>query len=191
MKQANPQGKGLVPVLDDWAALQPCAPQDKSRQHIFSDYVTSSLVLSAEFNFRPVVGTRYHLYYRQSANTIRWRLSLIEPERMLDDRLGEYFACVSLNRDMTWSLHSVSDRYDDQVVNRFLQDFAAHCAQFDTLADSLPVFAEQLPFYRRMAASALAKSLRLSMTRAGLEGLQTRQWLDAPDTDLALPGRRN
>ena len=85
----NPQGKGLVPVLDAWQSLQPAAVAPKSAPRLLGDYMVSLLVLSAEFSFKPVPGKPYYLYWREGD----WQLSLISPVewglRLPGECLGE------------------------------------------------------------------------------------------------------
>ncbi len=61
--QANPQGKGAVPVLDALHALQAWQPDVKSADQILREFCLSTLVLSARFDFRVVPGNTYYLYH--------------------------------------------------------------------------------------------------------------------------------
>ena len=45
-KQPNPQGKGCVPLLQDWAVLCPQMPEQKSAGDVLRDYCLSALVLA-------------------------------------------------------------------------------------------------------------------------------------------------
>ena len=62
-KQPNPQGKGLVPILESLAesrALTSIVP--KHIEQISSELFTSLFVLHSQFHFKPVVGKHYWLY---------------------------------------------------------------------------------------------------------------------------------
>ena len=76
-KIANPQGKGGDLLTIHW--LPVIKLQEKSEQQIMSDYVTSMLILSAEFGFKPVRGAIYYLYLWKKT----LRLSLIKHEKLL------------------------------------------------------------------------------------------------------------
>ena len=45
----------------------------------------------------------------------------------------------------------------------------------DTVDSILPVYVESLPFYQRVFASALANSLRTSMFKSGILGVNYKQ----------------
>ena len=45
----------------------------------------------------------------------------------------------------------------------------------DAIENVLPVYLETLPFYQRVFASALANSLRISMHKSGIKGLDYSQ----------------
>ena len=60
--QGNPQGKGLVMVLQQMAAAAPAEIRPKSGDEALLDYWCSSLVLSAAFKFRVVPDNTYYLY---------------------------------------------------------------------------------------------------------------------------------
>ena len=53
-KNPNPQGKGVVPVLEAWQAAKPSLTRPKSQRQVLNDYAISLLVLSAQFQFNPL-----------------------------------------------------------------------------------------------------------------------------------------
>lgn len=186
MKSPNPQGKGVVPLLAAWESMSPLTIANKPAGRILGEYFTSLLILSAEFSFKPVPKNNYYLYWKPSSlmdnqPTSPWRLSLIEPERLGDLDLGVFVGCCVLQYDMTWSialietLHQHSDLLDD--LKNFHQQFQAANNDEQSLETHLPFFVEQLPFYRRLAATALSSSLSRSIQNSELENIPARQWL--------------
>lgn len=177
MKQANPQGKGGVPVLDAWRGAQPAQVRAKPPRQILADYFTTLLVLSAEFRFKPVVGQRYHLYLHGS----RWRLSLVAPAEWRDRAPGPCLGQCELQPDMTWTLEPVSDVAEQDELTEALQafqdGFMSLLDRDDALEEGLPFYVRELPFYQRLLASGLASSLSQSLEVAKLTGNSGRAWL--------------
>jgi hypothetical protein len=161
-KKANPQGKGLVPVVNLWQSFQPSTIEKKSTGQLFAEYFTSLLILSAEFRFKPVQGAIYFLYL----NNQRWMLSLIEPERWSHEQRGEYFGSCQLQEDMTWSVNRGDEESShpdiDEALNEFYYQIVSHLDSEKPLIDILPFYLDELPYYRRMAATGLARSMRYS-----------------------------
>ena len=153
----NPQGKGLSAILSDWQYYCPQQWQEKSNEQLFADYFTSTLVLSAEFGFKPVIGQQYYLYFHNK----QWALSLIEPERW-QKAPGICFGQCQLYADMTWSIAPQADSLKNQILIQALKSFShqlhQHLMQNHSTGQLLPFFAEQLPYYRRMVASGMARS---------------------------------
>ena len=102
MSQANPnpQGKGLVPVLRDWATMQSGALSTKTPFGFLRDYCISSMVLSATFHFKPVVNKTYFLYATEEGLT----LSMIAPHEWQQYDPEQFLANCRLREDMTWSI---------------------------------------------------------------------------------------
>ena len=177
MKQANPQGKGGVPVLDAWRGAQPARVRAKPPRQILADYFTTLLVLSAEFRFRPVVGQPYHLYLRDSG----WRLSLIAPAEWRDKAPGPCLGRCELQPDMTWTLEPVDDLADQdtltEALKAFQDGFVSLLDRDDSLEDGLPFYVRELPFYQRLLASGLASSLSETLRVSRLTGSSGRAWL--------------
>ena len=176
-KNPNPQGKGLVPVMQDLHAVLPHNVASKPAVQILADYFTSMLVLSARFRFRPVVGQEYFLY-RVDGD---WSLSLIRPEEWTDARRAAYVGRCELHTDMTWTIDpapDLSERPDVlQALASFHDDFVASLDSDDALEDALPYYVSTAPYYQRLLASALSRSLRGSMDLGGQLALAGRNWL--------------
>ena len=166
--EANPQGKGVVPLLNLWHTFEPVTIKRKSTEQLFAEYFTSLLVLSAEFRFKPVKGTVYFLYLKKQ----RWMLSLIEPGRWSYERRGEYFGSCQLQEDMTWSISRAcreSSHPDiNQALNVLYRQVALHLDSEKPLIELLPFYVDDLPYYRRMAATGLARSMRHSFAECAL-----------------------
>jgi len=171
-RNPNPQGKGLVPVLQGMqqhALRLPVPP--KPITQIEMELFTSLFVLQSEIRLNPVVGRRYWLY----ARTQGYRLSLVAPDewhRTLPQRcIGE---CV-LQADRTWTLQLQTDvANDDNFMTRIEQQRAllhATLEQAEHVEDVLPVYAHSLGYHGRILAFMLGKSLRSSMQLAGIAAL--------------------
>lgn len=157
----NPQGKGLTPVLSDWQQFSPRDICTKSPQQLLADYFASMLVLSAEFHFKPVVGQSYYLYCREG----HWQLSLIEPERWTTRNPGDCLGMCVLESDMTWSIERQPGAAIPPALKVALQHFADQLSDYvsqQTDRELLPFHQASLPYYRRLAASGLARSLSLN-----------------------------
>lgn len=162
IKNPNPQGKGCVPVLQDWGSVQPARVNPKKPAQILRDYCLSALVLAAEFRFKPVPGPRYYLYSTDQA----WRLSLVGPEEWGTSIPGEFVAACRLRTDMTWALefHRLAD--DSAVLKRlqrFVDGFSQTLSSQTSLTDELPFYVAEMPYFQRMLATGLSVSLRQSM----------------------------
>lgn len=187
MKRANPQGKGLVPALEAWNETSPQqAAVARPAHSLLSDYCASSLVLGAQFDFRPVAGNSYHLYQCGEV----WRLSLIAPQEWGARRPGVHVARCDLRHDMTWSLTAAEDLAESpHVVDALRQHMDGFLAALDTevpLADTLPFYVSELSFYPRLLASALARSLRSNLQFSGLESASGRKLLVSSDANRQL-----
>lgn len=176
-KNPNPQGKGLVPVLQQWAQFRPQQPSFKKSAQLFADYFTSLLVLSADFQFKPVVGQHYYLYLKDG----RWKLSLIEPERWSRSKGGDCLGRCQLHGDMTWSLAPIKEMKTNSklatALESYYQHFIDHMDSDKPVKSTLPYYAEHLPFYARMAANGLAQSINLSSQGSPLLEQSGRAWL--------------
>jgi len=162
-KIANPQGKGVVGVVEDLRGYTPTAVQAKDSHQWLADYFTSTLVLSSKFGFKPVRFKDYYLYYKHH----EWRLSLIEPQAWKNQNPGAFFAICNLNQDMSWSLELAEDWQQDPYLQSEIQKlerrFYDSLSEADALLENLPFYIQDLPYYQRLSANALAKSLQHSL----------------------------
>lgn len=185
----NPQGKGHVGLLLDWDNTRPIGAQAKSSGQLLADYFTSMLVLSSSFKFKPVVGQTYYLYWIKS----QWSLSLVSPSEWSDERREAYVGQCELHDDMTWTMNPSEDLSNRQAVLEAMADFHdAFVEKMDSdepLEQTLPVYVAKLPYYQRLYASALTRSLRFSMTVGGQLSIKSNQWLEQlPARPLQLLG---
>ena len=161
-KKPNPQGKGCVPVLRDWAVVKPQLPAPKAAGDILRDYCLSALVLAAKFRFRPVLGKTYFLY----SSAREWTLSLIGPGEWGRAIPGEFVAECRLQADLTWQLAFGELRADSRVrarLQRFVDGFSDSLQCGEKLEDSLPFYISSLPYFQRLLATGLAVSLQHSI----------------------------
>lgn len=184
MKQPNPQGKGLVPVLDslrESRTLISVAP--KHINQISTELFTSLFVLHSHFQFKPVVGKSYWLYLREHHNGDQnqhpFQLSLISPQEWGGDGFGLFVGECVLQQDITWSL--ILDPVAEQdvmlmaLIEKKRDEFETALNSAVTIDDALPFYLDGLPFYQRVFASALANSLKTSMLKSGIQGLSYAQ----------------
>ncbi|MFK8019121.1 MAG: DUF2452 domain-containing protein [Pseudomonadales bacterium] len=179
---ANPQGKGLVPILEAWHGVQAAAVEAKTARHIIRDYFTGLLVLSAEFNFKPCLGVAYYLYHsNEQQHRQCWKLSLIAPAEWGEHAPGPCLGRCELNTDMTWQLTIEQDVESKPELVAALQQF--HDGFIDlldrdhTLEEGLPFFVANLPYYRLLFSAGLAGSLSRSMALSSLQGTSSKGWL--------------
>ena len=162
-KIANPQGKGIAAVVNDLHAYTPLGVRDKSIAQWLADYFSSSLVLCAEYKFKPVVDNRYYLYLKDK----QWKLSLIEPQAWLSHDPGIYFASCKLHADMSWSVDPRNDWQHHpslfDTVKKLQQEFVHSINGAQSITEHLPFYLAQLPYFQRLGANALARSLKLSL----------------------------
>lgn len=180
----NPQGKGLVPVLDQLSNARLVHAQPKDPAECLLDYLISALVLSAEFRFKPVAGKTYYLYFCSG-----WQLSLVSPEQWRGQGQGQsasqsarvFIGCCQLRPDFTWQLDDIQslDEYPEVVsaLHDFETSFKDQLSAEDSVSEGLPFHRSTLPFWQRIHAHALAKSLKSSMIGAGVAEWTGQQML--------------
>lgn len=188
-KNPNPQGKGLVPVLQEISSRQSSAfaIQSKNLASTLHDYALSRLILCADFSFKPVINTPYFLYVKND----KLKLSLISPKEWRDERFGLYICRCTLEDSMLWR---VADNNDDpRVAQHFLSAFdslkdslLSDLFQEDPLNSTLPYFDERLPFHRRVLANALATHLSRTIPSA-LSKSFLQLGKENPQSGAALP----
>ncbi|MEO0435723.1 MAG: hypothetical protein AAF098_02310 [Pseudomonadota bacterium] len=161
-KNPNPQGKGVVPVLADWASTRPMEYRARSSADLLFDWFVSALVLSARFSFKPVVGQRYYLYLEGEV----WSLSLIAPHEWHRSRSAQCLARCELVHDMTWTMQPLEGLAPNQELLGSLRSrLEAFLTELDSdlpLEQALPGYRREIPYYARMLATALGASLRAS-----------------------------
>jgi Protein of unknown function (DUF2452) len=165
-KKPNPQGKGLVPLLRDWRTVQPSVSGAKSPADFLRDYCLSSLVLSAHFRFKPVVGKPYFLY----ASEQDWSLSLIAPQEWGQRKVGDFVATCRLRPDITWEMDtSELDEHSPALATAqiFICGFVDAFAKQDCISAYLPFYCASLPYYQRLLGTALSSSLQRSLPYTG------------------------
>ncbi|MEM7610633.1 MAG: hypothetical protein AAF270_03070 [Pseudomonadota bacterium] len=185
-------GQGTVGFLMDWYASTPRGVVEKPRRQVLAEFFTSMLVLSAEFKYKPSVGTDNFLYYVDK----RWELSLIAPDQWSDARRAGFAGTCRLLADRTWTI-SPSDRLGEDTevadaVGRFYDGFRLAMDSDGTLEDILPFFAGKFSYYRRLGANALSRSIRATTILNGDRQTPAREWaLQLPAASSLLLGGSN
>jgi len=163
--KANPQGKGVVGILVDLQAQRNTNIEPKDYSQVLADYFTSSLIYLANYNFKPVTGVDYYLYLKKDT----WQLSLIEPHAWKNHSCGDFFARCMLNDDRTWSMQTCENWQQNITLKNAIEDlqhdFVNSLNNNEKFLDQLPFYQQQLNYYQRVGAYALACSLRWSLSR--------------------------
>jgi len=172
----NPEGKGLSGLLLDWYRSEPRGVVAKPRRQLLAEFFTSMLVLSATFKFRPVVGAANYLYWIND----EWSLSLIAPDEWSNERRAGFVGMCVLQRDMTWTIdpsallgenNSVSD-----AMGRFYDAFANTLDTDLAFEDILPFYFARVPYYQRLYANALSRSMQITVRLGDQAATSCRQW---------------
>lgn len=189
-KTPNPQGKGLVPVLSAFAEVSGNGlyVPPKHVEQISGELFTSLFVLESDFSFKPIRGRVYWLYRYGE----RFALSLLSPQQWRAATYDQVIGQCELHDDLTWTLELSEDAADDEALMQKIADkrasFERDLQDAETLDAILPVYQQELPFYARVLASALASSLGNSMQQSGIRGLnyeQAKGLLTAPAQSAA------
>lgn len=172
----NPEGKGLNGFLLDWYQSEPRGVVAKPRRQVLAEFFTSMLVLSASFKYRPSIGTVNYLYWING----EWSLSLIAPDEWSDERRAGFAGICVLQRDMTWTIAPsdllAEDNPVSDAVGRFYDAFAEMLDTDLTLEEILPFYVRRLPYYQRLFASALGRSVRAAVMLGDQTSMSCRQW---------------
>ena len=172
----NPEGKGVNGFLLDWYQSEPRGVVAKPRHQVLAEFFTSMLVLSAAFKYRPAVGTANYLYWING----EWSLSLVAPADWSDERRAGFAGTCVLQRDMTWTITPsdllAEDNPVSDAIGRFYDAFAEMLDTNLTLEEILPFHVGRLPYYQRLYASALGRSLRAAVTLDNQASTSCRQW---------------
>lgn len=146
--------------------MQPALCPEKSASDFLRDYCVSALVLGAQFRFKPVVGVTYFLYSAEQD----WKLSLVGPQEWGQRAPGEYLATARLRPDMTWELEGatlVENSPALESAQRFIRGFVETLSGQQSIAEHLPFYVGELPYYQRLLATALSSSLQRSLPASG------------------------
>lgn len=172
----NPEGKGVSGLLLDWERSKPLRVTAKPQRRILAEFFTSMLVLSAKFAYKPVVGKPNYLYWQEG----EWRLSLIAPDEWPDGLHSHFAGTCVLQLDRTWTIvpsDILAERNGvSESVARFYDAFAEIMDTDLTLEEVLPVFVGKMPYYQRLNASALSRSLLGSMVLGDQTSIRCRDW---------------
>ena len=181
----NPEGKGLNGFLLDWYQSEPRGIIAKPQRQILAELFTSMLILSATFKFRPAVGRANYLYWIRG----KWCLSLIAPDEWSDERRAGFAGTCVLQRDMTWTIAPsgllTQDNPVSDAIGRFYDAFAEMLNTDLTLEEILPFYVGKLPYYQRLYAGALSRSVLAAVALGDQVSGCCRQWA------LQLPQQKN
>ena len=172
----NPEGKGLNGFLLDWYQSEPRGIVEKPRGQVLAEFFTSMLVLSAKFKHKPVVGKPYYLYWIDD----EWRLSLIAPDEWSVGMCAGFAGTCVLQRDMIWTI-SPADRLKDDnpvsdAIDRYYDAFAEMLNTDREFDEILPYYVGKLPYYQRLYASALSRSIRGTVALDDRASWNCREW---------------
>lgn len=185
----NPEGKGVNGFLLDLQKSRPTGVVAKPRPQVLAEMFTSMLVLSAAFKYRPVVGTANYLYWEND----EWSLSLVAPDEWSAAKRAAFAGTCVLHHDMTWTIAPSTRLAENNPVADAMRDFhAAFVEMLDTdltLEQILPFYVDKLPYYQRLYASALSRSVYSSVVLGEQTATSCREWriLASPARNY-LPG---
>jgi hypothetical protein len=171
-RKANPQGKGLVPVLQGLEQLVPRVRlQPKQIDQIEMELFTSLFVLQSELKFAPVPDQSYWMYHTDSG----YRLLMVGPDEWHRPYPGRCIGECILQQDRTWTLLlqaelALDKAFLDQIaaLHSKLQQRLTRSARVEEV---LPAFEASLGYHGRVLAFLLGKSLLASMQLAGIHSL--------------------
>ena len=189
LKPGNPDGKGLNGFLLDWYLSEPRGVVAKPHRQVLAEFFTSMLVLSARFKYKPSIGTENYLYLIDDD----WELSLIAPHEWSTERQDGFVGTCILQRDMTWTIAPSAElRRNSRIADamgRFYDAFAGTLDSDLTLEEILPFYVGRMPYYQRLYANALSRSVRAAITLGDQSGTSSRDWLRAlPRQEIVLLG---
>jgi hypothetical protein len=187
----NPEGKGLNGFLLDWYQSEPRGVVAKPRRQVLAELFTSMLVLSANFKFRPAIGVATYLYWINE----EWSLSLIAPHEWSDARRSGFAGQCELQGDMTWTITPsellAESNPVSAAVGQFFDTFATTLDTDLELEEILPFYVGRLPYYQRLYANALSRSVRAAVILGDQQDTSCRLWtLLLPQLQNVLPAYR-
>ncbi len=171
-KTPNPQGKGLSTILDELnrsQSKQSLPP--KNIDQVSSELFTSLFVLNTNFQFRPVAGKSYWLYYTSD----KFKLFMMAPDDWACGHPGIFIGECLLQDDITWTIN-----LDEKIANEgwFIKhieeqrDRVQHSLEDSaSLEEAMPYYVSGMSYYSRLLAYGLGTSLKVSMQRAGINAL--------------------
>ncbi len=172
----NPEGKGVNGVMLDWYRTEPRGLVAKPQRQVLAEFFTSMLVLSAHFKYKPSIGVRNHLYWIDG----RWILSLIAPEEWSSRHRSGFVGTCVLQPDMTWTIEPSEQLTTVQrlaeAVGRFFDAFVETLDTDLALEDILPFYVRRMPYWQRMHANALSRSVRGAAILGGHASMEAREW---------------
>lgn len=172
----NLDGKGSNGFLLDWHKSEPRGVVAKPRRQILSEFFTSMLVLSATFKYEPAVDVANYLYF----DGTEWALSLVGPGEWSPDRHDRFVGKCVLQRDMTWTIDPSEKLREEnelsEAVGRFYDAFAELFDVNRTIEEILPFYIEKMPYYQRLYASALSRSIRGTVALGDQGSMRCREW---------------
>jgi hypothetical protein len=188
----NPEGKGLNGFLLDWHRTEPRGVVIKPRRQVLAEFFTSMLILSASFKYKPAVGVTNYLYYVDN----EWTLSLIGPEEWSAKRRAGFAGACVLHHDMTWTIAPSDlvgeDSHVSDAIARFYDAFAETLDNDLTLEEILPFYARRMPYWQRLHASALSRSIRGTIMLGNQAATACRDWQALlPKFDASLLAHEN
>ncbi len=185
----NVDGKGANGFLLDWYRTEPRGVVVKPQRQVLAEFFTSMLVLSAHFKYEPAVGVQNYLYWIDGG----WSLSLIAPDEWSEERRAGFAGTCELQPDMTWTIepseHLKQEGPITDAVGRFFDAFTELFDTDLTIEDILPFYVQRMPYWQRLYANALSRSIRGTVTLADKRDLSAREWrLALPKSNTALLG---
>jgi hypothetical protein len=188
----NPEGKGLNGFLLDWYRTEPRGVVIKPQRQVLAEFFTSMLILSARFKYKPAVDVTNYLYCVDG----EWSLSLIAPEEWSEERRAGFVGACILHADMTWTIRPSDQVGDDNditaAIARFYDAFAETLDSDLTLEEILPFYVRRMPYWQRLHASALSRSIRGTVTLGDQASTKCRDWQALlPKFDTTLLAHEN
>ena len=172
----NPEGKGVNGFLLDWHESEPRGLVVKPERQVLAEFFTSMLVLSAQFKYKPIVGVSNYLYWIDG----QWSLSLIGPDEWSAERQEGFVGTCVLQQDMTWTIEPSAILAEEgpvaDAIGRFYDAFVETLDTDLTIEEILPFYVGKMPYYQRLYANALSRSIRGAVTLGDQRTMKCREW---------------
>jgi len=171
----NPQGKGSLTILKDLdGSTQGLSIIPKNPEQVLTELFTSLFVLKATFKFKPIVGKDYWLYEVEGI----LKLYQFSPQEWGSRAPGQWIGKCSMGPDLIWSLEINQTLKDDPDFIKSIEDqrdqWEHGLEEVDSMETLLPEYAEELPYYQRVMAFGLSKSLKASLGLTGQLSLKPK-----------------